>query len=98
MTEAQLQRKILDLCAYLHLRVFHSTDSRRDTSAGFPDLVIVGPGGIVYAELKSQRGRVKPEQFAWLEALSQHALALVWRPSDWTFIEATLKELARPKP
>lgn len=95
MTEADYQKRITDLCDWLGLRWFHSGDSRRDSCAGYPDLTIVGPGGLIFAELKTERGRVTDDQFDWLGALSAHQPALVWRPSDWPLVEATLKELAK---
>ena len=51
MTEAQWQSRVTDYCDLRRLRWFHSGDSRRDSCAGFPDLVIVGPGGVVFLEL-----------------------------------------------
>ncbi len=82
-SEAQFQRAVMDLCAHLGLLVFHSGDSRRDSCAGFPDLVIVGKHGVIFAELKSEKGRVRPEQIAWLTALAQaRATAYIWRPQD----------------
>lgn len=82
-SEESFQRAVMDLCAHMGLLVFHSGDSRRDSTAGFPDLVIVGKHGIVFAELKSEKGRVRPEQIAWLTALAQaRATAVIWRPQD----------------
>jgi len=83
MTEAQLQDAVMGLADVLGLRAFHSTDSRRDTAAGFPDLVIVGRR-VLFVELKRQDGRVRPEQRAWLEALTaaEGVTAVVWRPLD----------------
>jgi len=95
ITEAQFQRRVTDLCDWLGLRWFHSGDSRRDSCAGYPDLTIVGPCGTLFAELKTQRGRVTPEQAAWLDALTDAGQRIrVWRPSDWDEVEATLKALA----
>lgn len=37
MTEAELQRSIIDACGWFGLLVFHSGDSRRDLCAGFPE-------------------------------------------------------------
>ena len=37
--------------------------------AGFPDLVLVRPPRVVFIECKSERGRLSPEQSAWLDAL-----------------------------
>lgn len=94
LSEREFQKRVTDLCDWLGLRWYHSHDSRRDP-AGFPDLVIVGPGGVVFAELKSQKGRVRPEQFAWKDDLDRAgANAYIWRPDDWSQIQRTLKSLA----
>lgn len=83
MTEAQLQKAVMDLVRWLGLLAFHSTDSRRDSCAGWPDLVICGQGGVIYRELKAERGRLRPEQLDWLSRLTQGgADAGIWRPSD----------------
>ena len=92
MTEAQLQQSILDLCAYLQLEVFHDQDSRRN-NPGFPDLVIVGRRTI-FAELKSEKGKVRPDQTRWLDRLRESGQEVyLWRPADWEEIVACLKSL-----
>ncbi len=80
MSEAQLQDAVMGLADVLGLRVHHETDSRR-SRAGFPDLVIVG-NRVLFVELKRQDGRLRPEQRAWLEALTaaEGVTAIVWRP------------------
>lgn len=100
LSEKVFQVRVVEMCRLLRLRVFHSGDSRRDLCAGFPDLVIVGPVGMVFVELKTQVGRVRPEQTAWIRALRDVGqVAEVWRPSDWHHIMRTLHELAeRPCP
>jgi hypothetical protein len=47
---------------------FHSTDPRRDTCAGFPDLVLLGDR-VAFVELKTDTGRVRPDQQIWLDGL-----------------------------
>lgn len=51
---------------------------------GFPDLVLCHPDrGVIFAELKSEKGHLTPEQHGWIFALEQAgAEAHVWRPSD----------------
>jgi len=63
----------------------------------FPDLVLVRPPEIVFAELKTETGRVSVEQQAWLadlEHVAQHFGddfdVYLWRPSDWDEINDRL--------
>jgi VRR-NUC domain len=66
----------------LGLLRYHTHDARRSPK-GFPDLVLCGPGGVLFRELKTQRGIVRPEQQQWLDALAAaNADAGVWRPAD----------------
>ena len=64
---------------------------------GFPDLVIAKAGVVLIRELKSAKGRVSSEQFAWAQSLvpgwKEHRLDIpddelsvlfdVWRPEHW---------------
>jgi hypothetical protein len=83
ITEAQLQRDIIELCSWHHLLVYHTHDSRR-SRRGFPDLVIVGPRGVLFRELKSETGKMEPDQTCWGQGLAESgANWAVWRPGDW---------------
>jgi hypothetical protein len=93
VTEAQWQQRITDLCDVLGLKWHHETDSRR-SKKGFPDLVIVGLG-VIFAELKTERGKVTADQQEWLDRLRDAGVEhYVWRPSDWDFVLARLTRLA----
>jgi len=70
MSEKQLQEAIRQAASLFGWRCYHTHDSRRSPE-GFPDLVLVGHGTLCFWELKSDRGRLSPEQKAWLDALSQ---------------------------
>lgn len=75
---------MIDLARTLGYRVAHFRPARtkgkdgRDQwrtpvaadGKGFPDLVLVGRGRVIYAELKSSTGKVRPEQQVWLDALT----------------------------
>lgn len=71
MTEAELQQTIIDAAELSGWLAFHDGDSRRSTGAGFPDLVLVKPPRVVLLELKSEVGRIRPEQHVWMDALSR---------------------------
>lgn len=70
MTEADLQQLVVDAAEMHGWLVFHDNDSRRNV-AGFPDLVLVKPPRVVFLELKSEVGRIRPEQQVWMDALSR---------------------------
>jgi hypothetical protein len=70
---------------------YHTYDSRRST-AGFPDLVLVKPPVVIFAELKTEKGAASKEQEKWLEQLGlcTELEVHLWRPSDWDEIEERL--------
>ncbi len=83
MTEAELLDAVRQACRWSGLLCYHTHDSRR-SERGFPDVVVVGPHGVVFRELKAERGRVTPDQREWLDRLTDaDADADVWRPDDW---------------
>lgn len=55
---------------------------------GFPDLVLTRGGRVLLAEVKTNRGTVRPEQRAWLAQLGDHAH--LWRPRDWPIVRQIL--------
>ena len=97
MTEKELDAAIAKLCRLYGWRRYHTYRSKR-SPAGFPDLVLVKPPRLIFAELKSDDGKVSAEQAEWaldLEAVSEacrermiaghppsNVEAFVWRPRD----------------
>lgn len=64
------------------LLVYHTHDSR-GSRKGWPDLVVAGPGGAIFRELKTAKGTTTMEQERWLALLRQIGMdAKVWRPAD----------------
>ena len=64
-----------------------------NSSPGWPNLALVHPTRCLFllAELKTETGRVKPEQEQWLAWLTAAGVdARLWRPSDWDEVVATL--------
>ena len=92
MSEEDLLRAVVDLAQLRGLLVHHSRPARTAKGwvtaivghKGLPDLIIVGSRGVLYRELKSEKGRVSPEQHDWIDRLEQAGQDIaVWRPSDW---------------
>lgn len=99
-SEAELQRAVLELAAFTgwtvaHFRTSRTSQGRHLTAvaadgAGFPDLVLVRDR-VLFRELKAENGRLSPRQVMWAEALRRAGADWdVWRPSDWSRIEAEL--------
>lgn len=81
-SEAQFQDAVLDLARRLGVYAFHVPDSRR-CPPGWPDLTLVGDGGLLFRELKTARGRVRPEQAALGATLTTIGQDwALWRPAD----------------
>lgn len=104
MKEAEFAQRIEETMAYLRLRWHHETDSRK-SKAGFPDYCIVGPGGVLFLELKSDKGKPTPQQEAWIADLSAAAnwdqgateeivTAYIAYPKDWPRVLSDLKRIA----
>lgn len=91
LTERQWQDRVVDLARWHGWRTYHTHDSRR-SAAGFPDLVLVRGGRLLFVELKSSSGRVTPAQRVWLADLSACPGVEVhlWRPADWVEVQTTL--------
>ena len=107
VTERSFQTAVIDLARRLGWLVGHHHDSRRQIApgkyvgdrdaAGIPDLILVRGNRVVFAELKAERGRIRPEQHTWLDALravesdaAGRVLVRVWTPGSWDEIERLL--------
>lgn len=82
MTEEQLQDAITGMLDHFRIPWHHEVDSRK-SKRGLPDLIIFGRR-IVFWELKTQGGRVTPEQNALLSRIvrAENGSARVVRPLD----------------
>ena len=106
MTERELQREVIALAKFAGWRIAHFSTSRsmRDGVSfmtaqlghrGFPDLVLLRPPRLIFAELKSQYRKPTQEQALWLNGLDvvPNVEQYLWRPRDWQhgFIEDALR-------
>lgn len=83
MSEAELEEQIRDACKKLGVLRFHVRFSL-GTTAGLPDDILIGPGGILWRECKKETGKPTPAQQKTGEALLAAGQDwAVWRPSDW---------------
>jgi hypothetical protein len=107
--ERHLQNAIVKAARLLGWLVHHTRPALSQTGrwhtplqghTGFPDLVLVYPArgeneqtAVIFAELKSEQGRVSDAQRRWQEALQQaHGVEYyIWRPSDLPSILARLE-------
>ena len=92
MTEAEYLEQVKAVALAYSWRLYHTFDSRR-SAAGFPDLVLVRPPRVIFAELKRQDGRLTVPQQMWGEVLRQcpGMEYYLWRPSDWDEIVEVLR-------
>lgn len=101
-TEADLQAQVIDLAEkWLHWRVVHFRPARTSQGwrtpvqgsmgKGWPDLILVRRTTIIAAELKSDKGKLTPEQVDVLVVLAGAGVEThVWRPRDWDTIVEVL--------
>ena len=87
------------------LRAHWCPDSRKCVGQrGFPDLVIAGPRGHIFREVKMPAGETTPDQDMWGWTLEKGSRVLVprtwetWRPADWDsgLVGAQLVQLLAP--
>ena len=89
--ERDFQRSVVELAELYGWMIYHTYDSRR-SNPGFPDLVMVRDNRVIFAELKTMKGKVTKHQERWLEALAKTQVEVkLWRPSDINDIEEVLR-------
>lgn len=89
-TEKQWQAEVVRAARLLGWTAYHTHDSRR-SEPGWPDLALVRDR-LVMAELKTDTGRISPDQQRWLDLLGGAGIeTYVWRPRDIDEVLAVLK-------
>lgn len=100
-SERQFQAFVIARAINNGWKHYHAPDNKPDKNGriqqgivkGFPDLVLVKGSRLVFAELKTETGRVMPEQKDWLAILeATGATCFIWRPSMWKDVEKFLEE------
>jgi hypothetical protein len=92
ITERDLTAYVRDVAKAFGWRRYHTWLSKH-SPAGFPDEVLLRPPRLVFAELKSERGKLSAEQEAWLADLRKLPGVEVyqWRPEDMDEIAEVLR-------
>ena len=99
VSERDWQRDVIEAATVYGWKVFHAWSSIHSPS-GFPDLVLVHArgvyhpfGGVLYAELKTERGKLTPAQEEWIAVLkSAGQTVYLWRPSDVETMHEVLRQ------
>ena len=108
MTENDLLLNVVAMAKQFEWTVYHARPAMHQSGNwstptmgdnGFPDLCLCRRGRVIFAELKTMKGRVSPEQRNWLDELegtepkTGSVEVYVWRPLEWIdgTIERTMK-------
>jgi hypothetical protein len=91
LSEREFQAEVMDIANQLGWRFYHTHDSI-GSQAGFPDLVMVRKKRLIFAELKTESGKLSIQQGQWLADLEKTAAEVyLWRPSQMDEIIKVLK-------
>jgi len=100
-TEREFQREVIQRAQALGWYVYHALPGQGRNKhltlfigkRGFPDLVLCRPPRLIFAELKSERGKPSDDQREWLDALRGCGVEVyLWRPSDMEAIVGVLSD------
>lgn len=105
ITEAEFQDQVVDYAhlkgwkvAHFHVAMTKAGEYHTPVAAdakGWPDLCMIRDERMVVAELKSETGRLSPEQADWIAKFSyldaSTVRTFVWQPHEWDDIVEVLK-------
>ena len=104
ISEADFQDMISDLAHLCGYKVAHFRKARKKDGSwitpvsadgkGWPDLILCNDKrkSVIVTEIKSEQGKVTPEQQDWIDRLSQCGIEThVWKPSQWDEIVLKLR-------
>lgn len=89
---SSFQRQVLELARLYRRHAYHPALSKW-SERGWPDLALVRPPRLVFAELKSEKGKVTEHQERWLGLLEAcpGVEVFLWRPSDLERVAEVLR-------
>ena len=104
MSEAQLERAVIDEAKRQGWKVSHSRPARKKDGTwmtplqghkGAPDLLLARNGVVLHVEDKSMKGKLSDEQEEW--RLHLGASYRLWRPIDWLTNTIQKELMAKPE-
>ncbi len=92
ITEKEFLGRVRDLAKICHWRFYHPFLSKW-SECGYPDITLVRPPRIIYAEIKRENGELSPSQVEWAELLKAcpGVEYYCWKPSQWDEIVGVLR-------
>ena len=92
VTEAQFLAQVIQVARLFHWRAYHPALSKW-SERGWPDLALCRPPRLLLVELKTERGKITPQQQEWLDDLARcpGVESFVWRPQDFEAIVEILR-------
>ena len=107
ISEQAFSEQVYDLAARNKWRTYHARPgqtgggkwaTQMQGDVGFPDWVLVRGDRLIFAELKTDTGKVTDGQIEWLAVLNEveQVTAQLWRPHDFDTIADLLAR--RPGP
>ena len=108
LSESAFQNKVIDIARLNGWLVHHTRPAQVRAGKwatpvtgdiGLPDLILAHPKrGLIFAELKTEIGRLTPGQKKWVATLHDAGVEIyVWRPSMMDDIIRTLNRKEAPK-
>lgn len=101
--ERIFQDQVLQIARMNGWLVHHATPHKvggtwRSDGNGTPDLILAHPQrGLIFAELKTERGKMSANQKLWALAVHPWAEYYLWRPSQLQLIATRLGQVPNAK-
>ena len=93
ITEKEFMSQIRDLAKIYHWKWYHPFLSKW-SERGYPDITLIRPPRIIFAEIKRETGKLTASQQEWAELLQAcpGVEYYCWKPSDFDWVLALLIE------
>jgi hypothetical protein len=90
-SEESFMRAVMEAARLNGFAIYHTLNSL-GSEEGFPDLVLVKGGRLIFAELKGKGGKYSAAQNRWLQLLAATPAEVYrWTAADWDEIESVLR-------